>query len=144
MIGSRPDGWSRISSFLNCWKHVQTNADWRPDGDIWIVILASCMSASWRETTSSGRLKQSSIKLNLARIWSWSITERRPDGLLRCLNGCKLEQELLDSVKVRMGIYVVRTVWHVIRTDGTVDRWAFGWDGTVVWTADREPKSSDL
>jgi hypothetical protein len=28
----------------------------------------------------------------LERIWSWSITDRHPNGLLRCPNGCKLEQ----------------------------------------------------
>jgi hypothetical protein len=36
--------------------------------------------------------------LNLERIWSWSITDRRPDGLLRGPDGCKLEQKLLDTV----------------------------------------------
>jgi hypothetical protein len=91
MIGSRPDGWSWIGNFLNWWTRVWTKADCRPDGDIWIVILTLCMSAS-------GRLKQSSFKLNLERIWSWSISERRPNGLLRCPDGCKLEQKLLDTV----------------------------------------------
>jgi hypothetical protein len=36
--------------------------------------------------------------LNLERIWSRSITDGRPDGLLRGLDGCKLEQKLLDTV----------------------------------------------
>jgi hypothetical protein len=92
MIGSRPDGWSRIGNFLNCWTRVRTKADCRPDGDIWIVILTFCMSAFGWESTLSGRLKQSSLKLNLERIWSWSITERRSNGLLRRPDGCKLEQ----------------------------------------------------
>jgi hypothetical protein len=38
-----------------------------------------------------------------------------------------------------LGLSGVQTVWHVIRTDGTVDRWASGRDGTVVRTANREP-----
>jgi hypothetical protein len=38
-----------------------------------------------------------------------------------------------------LGLSGVRTVWHIVRLDGTVDRWTSGWDGMVVWTADREP-----
>jgi hypothetical protein len=37
--------------------------------------------------------------LNLERIWSWSITDGRPDGMLRGPDGCKLEQKLLDIVE---------------------------------------------
>jgi len=32
----------------------------------------------------------------------------------------------------------VQKVRHVVWTDGTVDRWAFGRDGSIVRTADRE------
>jgi len=32
----------------------------------------------------------------------------------------------------------VRTGWHVVRTDGTVDRWASGRDGSIVRTVDGE------
>jgi hypothetical protein len=32
----------------------------------------------------------------------------------------------------------IRTVWYVIRTDGTVDIWASRRDGTIIRTADRE------
>jgi len=38
-----------------------------------------------------------------------------------------------------LGLSGVQTVWHVVRTDGIVDRWASGQDGTVVRTAGREP-----
>jgi hypothetical protein len=41
-----------------------------------------------------------------------------------------------------LGLTSVRTVWHVVRTDGTVVRWASGRDGSIVWMTDREPKSS--
>jgi len=37
-----------------------------------------------------------------------------------------------------LGLSGVRAVWHAIRTDGKVDRWASGRDGTVVRTVDRE------
>jgi hypothetical protein len=38
-----------------------------------------------------------------------------------------------------LGLSGVWTVWHVVRTDGIVDRLASIRDGTVVRTADREP-----
>jgi hypothetical protein len=107
------------------------------DGDIWIAILALCMSASGRESTSSGRLKQSSLKLNLERIWSWSITERRPDGLLKRPDGCNAgtiaswyskgpDGKCTSSGWVMLGL-------SSVQTDGTVDRWhdrSDGWQGT--------------
>jgi hypothetical protein len=42
-----------------------------------------------------------------------------------------------------LGLSGVRKAWYVVHTDETVDRWASGRDGTVVQTADREPKFSD-
>jgi hypothetical protein len=39
-----------------------------------------------------------------------------------------------------LGLTSVRTVRHVVRTDGTVDKWVSGRDGTIVRTADREPE----
>jgi len=41
-------------------------ANYCPDGCIWIAILALCMSPSGLESTSSGRLHQSSL------IWTWN------------------------------------------------------------------------
>jgi hypothetical protein len=35
----------------------------------------------------------------------------------------------------------VWTVRHVVRTDGIIDRWASGRDGTIVQMAGREPKT---
>jgi hypothetical protein len=106
MRDRHPGGWRRIVNFHISCTGVRTKADWRPDGGIWIAILALYMSAS-------GWVYQSSLILNLERIWSWSITERRPDGLLRHPDGllrrpdgllrrsegCKLEQKLLDTVE---------------------------------------------
>jgi hypothetical protein len=37
-----------------------------------------------------------------------------------------------------VGLSGVQTVWHVVQTDGTVDRWTSGRDGSIVRTADRE------
>jgi hypothetical protein len=35
----------------------------------------------------------------------------------------------------------VRTVRNVVRTDGTMDRWASGRDDTIIWTADRDSEN---
>jgi hypothetical protein len=40
-----------------------------------------------------------------------------------------------------LGLSSVRTVRHVVRTDGIVDRWASGRDGTIVWTADKDSEN---
>jgi hypothetical protein len=40
-----------------------------------------------------------------------------------------------------LGLTGVRTVRHVVRTDGIVDRWASERDGSIVRTVDRELKS---
>jgi len=72
-----------------------------------------------------------------------SITESHPDGLLRRLNGCKLDQKLLDTEEGPdgnprrpdgwcFGLSSVQTVWHVVRMAGTMDKWASGRD--VTWS----------
>jgi len=43
-----------------------------------------------------------------------------------------------------LGLTGIQTVWHVIRMDGTVVRWASGRDDLIVRTAGRESKSSVL
>jgi len=91
---------------------------------------------------------QSSLILNLERIWSWLITNWRPDGLLRCPDGCKLEQKLLDTVKgpdgkIRRPDRWCLSVWRpkgmTRRPDGLSSGQIdvrTGWH--VIWTADRE------
>jgi hypothetical protein len=69
MSGSCPDGWSRIDNFHISCTRVWTKADWRPNGDIWIAILALRRHASGWDTTSSRRLNQSS------HIWTWKEIE---------------------------------------------------------------------
>jgi hypothetical protein len=41
-----------------------------------------------------------------------------------------------------LGLIGIRTVCHVVRTDGTVVKWASERDGSIVRMADREQKSS--
>jgi hypothetical protein len=69
--------------------------------------------------------------------------------LLKRLDGCKLAQKLLDTVWGPDGMNT-SSGWmmliclggpdgrHVVRMDGTVDRWASGRDGSIVRRADRE------
>jgi hypothetical protein len=40
-----------------------------------------------------------------------------------------------------LGLSGVRTVRHVVRIDGTVDRWGSGRDGTIIWTAERDSEN---
>jgi hypothetical protein len=42
-----------------------------------------------------------------------------------------------------VGLSGIRTVRLVLRTDGIVDRWASGWDGTIFWTGDRDSETAD-
>jgi hypothetical protein len=151
MRGSRPDGWSRIGNFHISCTRVRTKADWRPDGDIWIAILALRRCASGRDTTSSGLLNQSSY------IWTWKETEagRVLIGVRTCCwvvrtNASWIEtsrhsggsgRKCTSSGQMMLGLTGVRTVWHVIRTDGIVVRWASGQDDSIVRTDDKEPKS---
>jgi hypothetical protein len=145
MRGSRPNGWSRIGKFhINCTR-VWTKADWRPDGDIWFTILALRRSTSGRDTTSSGRL----IDLSFIGTWKESKTGRVPRGVRTCCWDFRTDASWIEtsrnsggSGRMMLGLTGVRTVWHVFRTDGTVVRWASGRAGSIVLTADREPKSS--
>jgi hypothetical protein len=98
MIGSRPDGWSRIGNFLLWCTRVRTTTVRRPDGHIWIAILALRRRASERDTTSSGRLTDLPCLGTWKEIRNWSSTGKRLDMLLKCPDGCKLAQKLLDTV----------------------------------------------
>jgi hypothetical protein len=75
----------------------------------------------------------SSHILNLEWIWSWSITDGRPYGLLRCPDGCKLEQNLFDTVEGPDGKTHRPDGWNSWQM-GVQTRWY------VVRTADRESK----
>jgi hypothetical protein len=125
-------------------------ADWHPNSCIWITILALCMSAFGQESTSSGRLHQSSLiwtwKENLKLIDHWTSSGRAAETsgqmqagteAYRCSEGSR--RKYTSSRWMMLGLSGLRTVWYVVQMDGTVDRWASGRDGTVVRMADREP-----
>jgi hypothetical protein len=98
MISSRPDGWRRIGNFLLWCTRVRTTAVRRPDGHFWIVILDLRRRASGRDTTSSERLIDLPFLGTWKEIKNWSSIGRRPDILLKRLDGCKLAQKLLNTV----------------------------------------------
>jgi hypothetical protein len=152
MRGSLPDGWSRIDNFNIRCTRFRTKADWCPDGDIWIAILALRRRTSGWDTTSSRRL----INLSFIGTWkesetcwvprsvrtgywdvqkdgSWIETSRHSEGSGR---------KCTSFGRMMLGLTSVRTVCHVVWSDGTMVRWASGRDGSIVRTADRELKSS--
>jgi hypothetical protein len=126
-----------------------TNADWRPNSDIWIAILALFMIASGRETTSSWRLKSifpytelgKNLKLIDHRWTSGRAAER--SGRMQART-----EAFRQSVGSGRKTYVVRTddaglsgvrSWWTCRPDGW-NSWQMGvqtrWH--VARTADRE------
>jgi hypothetical protein len=152
MRGSRPNGWSRIGNFHIICTRIRTKTDRRPDSDIWIAILALWRGASGRDTTSSGRLDD----LSFIVTWKESETGRVPRGVWMCCWDVRTDASWIEpswhsggsgrkctsSGWMMLGLTGVRAVWHIVRTDGTVVRWASGRDGSIVRMADREPKSS--
>jgi hypothetical protein len=95
---------------------------------------------------------------NLPLNWTWKESEA--DRSLRGVRtGCwdvrtdaSWNSSFSKQWRSRRKMYVVRMddAWavkrldgmsrHVVQTDGTVGRWASGRDGSIVQTADREPK----
>jgi hypothetical protein len=73
---------------------------------------------------------RSSHILNLERIWSWSITDGRPGGLLR-----GPDEKDTSSGQIMLVCLAFGRDEHVVQTDGIVDRLASGRD-------DRDLKSS--
>jgi hypothetical protein len=140
MIGSRPDGWSRIGNFLLWCTRVRTTAVRRPDlkkTRIWtgyhIVRTVDWSSLSWN------------LERNQKMIEYWETSGRAAETPGRMQAGTETSRYSMGSGRndnfVRTddaGLYGVRTGWHVVQTDGTVDRWASGRDGSIVRTADRE------
>jgi hypothetical protein len=97
MIGMRLGGWSWIRNFHICWTWVRTKLT-----DVQTVVFElRFLPYVWARPDGNPRRPKVCINLPLfelgKKIWSWSITGRSPDGLLRCPNGCKLEQKLLDA-----------------------------------------------
>jgi hypothetical protein len=122
MRGSRPNGWSRIDNFHISCTRVRTKADWRPDGDIWIAILALRRRTSERDTTSSGRLNQSS------HIWTWKESEagRVLIGVRTGYWDVRTDASWIETSRHSGGSERMMLGLTSVRTDGTVVRCASG------------------
>jgi hypothetical protein len=102
--------------------------------------LALRSSTPRRESTSSEQLQQSShiwfwkenMKLDHWESSRWAAeTSRRMQAgteASRCRGRFGLEST--SSGWMMLCLSGVRTVWHIVRTAGTMDRWASGWDDT--------------
>jgi hypothetical protein len=107
-------------------------------------------------------VERSFLYRNLERIWDWSSTERRSDGLLRRPDGCKLDRNFSTQWRVRTKVHVVRTndAWSDCRPNGMArcpDRWNSGqmcirtgwldrpdgWQGTEIFDLSLSAKSSE-
>jgi hypothetical protein len=137
MRGSSPDGWSRIGNFHISCTRVRTKADWRPDGDIWIAILALRRRASGRDTTSSGRLNQSSY------IWTWKESEagRVLIGVRTCCWVVRTDASWIETSRHNVGSERKCT------SSGRMEQWSDGrpdgWQGTEIFDLSRSAKSSE-
>jgi hypothetical protein len=161
LFSARPDYDRQVSErlLLNTQFPYLLNAhpdhDWRLNGCIWIPILTLYMRASRRESTSSGRLHQSSLIWtwieNLKLIDHWTSSGRAAKMSGRMQAGIEAsrfsggsERKSTSSKRMILGLSGVWTVWHIVRTDGTVDRWAFGQNDTSSGWLTGNRKSSDL
>jgi len=108
----------------------------RPDVWIWIAILALWMSASGRESTSSGRLQQSShicvwkeiLKLDRTVRVVWTYASWSSSKLLDTKEGSDGNPHRPDGWW--FSLMCVRTVCHVVQTVDALDIWASGWYDT--------------
>jgi hypothetical protein len=98
------------------------------------------MRSFGRESTSSERLDQSSLiwtwKENLKLIDQWTSSGQAAETSWRIQAGIEAsrysggsEQKSTLSGWMMLGLSVIRTEWHVVRTDDSLDRWASGRDG---------------
>jgi hypothetical protein len=93
---------------------------------------------------------------NLPLNWTWKESEGNR-SLRGVRTGCwdvrtdaswinsfskqwRFRREVTSLGWMMLGLLGVRTVWHVIQTDGAVDRRASRRDGTIVRMVDREPE----
>jgi hypothetical protein len=99
------------------------------------------MSASGWESTSPGRLHQSSLiwtwKENLKLIDHWTSSGRAAETSGRMQVGTEASRysegsgrKYTSSGRMMLDLSGILTEWHVVQTDGTVDTWASRRDDT--------------
>jgi hypothetical protein len=86
----------------------------------------------------------SELGKNLKLIDHWEASGRIQAGAVASRFSRGPDGKWTSSGRMMLGLTGVRTVWYVVRTDGTVVRWASRRDGTIVRMAGRELKTSVL
>jgi len=94
----------------------------------------------------NGKPRRPNVCINLPLFWTWkeSESDRSLLGIRTCCWNVRTDASWNRSFSIQWrvrteryyvrtddaGLSGVRTGWHVVRTDGTVDRWASGRDDT--------------
>jgi hypothetical protein len=99
----------------------------RPDG--WTSTRNLPLNWTWKEFEANRSLR--GVRTDAS--WNSSFSKQWRPG-----------RKYTSSRRMILGMSGVRTIWHIVQTDGTVDRWESGRDGTIVRTADRNRRFSDL
>jgi hypothetical protein len=101
MKSRRPDGWSRIGNFHISCTRVRTKADWRPDRDIWIAILALWRCASGQDTnivrTDVSIFPYSELGKNLKLVNHWRSSGRAAETSGRMKVGTEASRYSIGS-----------------------------------------------
>jgi len=150
MICKHPDGWS--------WIRNSTSVK-RASGPCWQTskrLNLNCDSCIKEKRVRTGIHIVRTVAaifsyMNLERIWSlveyWEASERVAETSKRMQAGTEASRysggsrrKSTSSERMMLGLLGIQTVWHVVRTDETVDRWASRRDdtssGRLTWLAE--------
>lgn len=129
MKSRRLDGWSRIGNF-----HISCTRFWT------VIFELRFLPYVWvRPDGKPHRLDgvsifpYSELVKNLKLIDHWWMSGRATERSGRMQASRNSRGSGREKYVVRADdtcLFGIRTVWHVVRTNGAVDRWAFGLDNT--------------
>jgi hypothetical protein len=133
MRGRHPDGWSRISNFHISCMRVRT-----------VIFELRFLPYVWSRPDGKPHrpdgvsiFPYSELGKNLKLINHWWSSERAAEMSGRMQAGTEASRYSegsgrKDMSSVRMMLFCLASGQdeHVVRTDGTVDRWTSGWDDT--------------
>jgi len=166
MGDERPDGWTSTRNFHICYALVRTKAVFktievesaifitieRVSGprltDVRTVIFElGFLPYVWAHPDGNPRRPDGWSNLPLNWTWKESGADRSLRGVRTGFWDVRTDASWNSSFsnqwrseRMMLGLSGVRTEWHIGRTDGAEDRWASGWNGSIVRTADREPE----
>jgi hypothetical protein len=150
MGDERPDGWTSTRNFHICYAR---SGPWQAVVQT-VTFELRFLPYEWAHPDGNPRCPNgwSNLPLN----WTWKESEA--DRSLRGVRtGCwdvrtyaswnssfsiqwRSGRKYTSSGRMMLSLSGVRMVWHIVRTDGTVDRLVSRRDGTIFRTADREPE----